>query len=113
MSAQPAVCHLPHCSELVSITLPRKLSEFSYALCLQHGTLEPGTEQDRYLCTRHYNSMYTNPARLWRQQESSNTASLTVSRKRTRTSFTSSLDDDGHRKAPAQLDEGKLNFSSL
>ncbi len=59
MNTPPSVCHLPNCSELVNSSKPRKLSDRAYAFCVQHNTLEPGTEQDKFLCTRHYNKMYS------------------------------------------------------
>src|SRR6266540_2998902 len=103
MSSQPLCCHLPSCSEAVSLTLPRKLGQVTYAFCLEHKTLLPGTEQDKYLCNRHYNVMYTNPAKAWRKSQSDDTSSLP--RKRSRTNLDSALD-------PTELDKGNFMFSA-
>src|SRR4051794_40294041 len=94
MPSPPRVCHLPNCSGIVSTTKPRKLRELAYAFCVQHNTLELGAEQDGFLCTPHYNSMYTNPSRSWRQQEGDAAAtSTTRSRRRSIATSNSSLDD--------------------
>src|SRR4051812_11523655 len=65
MSIQPIACHLPECEGSVDQQKPRRLSDFSFALCQRMQSLLPGARQGEPLCTKHYNHMYANPSRTY------------------------------------------------